>query len=59
MTEQFRLVANAQESKILKSNATTIKIKCSNNFPRGIVSKLWTQAWSKAKISPHILSVYK
>ena len=25
---------NAQESKIFKSNATAIKIKCSNNFPR-------------------------
>ena len=34
MTEQFKLVTNAQESKIFKSNATAIKIKCSNNFPR-------------------------
>ena len=34
MTEQFKLVTNAQESKILNSNVTTIKIKCSNNFPR-------------------------
>ena len=34
MTEQFKLVKNAQESKISKSNATGIKIKCSNNFPR-------------------------
>ena len=33
MTEQFKLVTNAQESKILKSNVTTFKIKCSNNFP--------------------------
>ena len=55
MTEQFSLVANAQESKILKSNATTIKIKCSNNFPRGIVSKLSTQAWNKAKKNAHQL----
>ena len=34
MTEQLKLVTNAQESKIFKSNTTTIKIKCSNNFPR-------------------------
>ena len=34
MTEQFKLVTNAQESKIFKSNTTTIEIKCSNNFPR-------------------------
>ena len=34
MTEQFKLVTNAQESKILKSNVATINIKCSNNFPR-------------------------
>ena len=34
MTERFKLVTNAQESKIFKSNVTTIKIKCSNNFPR-------------------------
>ena len=34
MTEQFKLVTNAQESKIFKSNAIAIKIKCSNNFPR-------------------------
>ena len=34
MTEQFKLVKNAQESKIFKTNATAIKIKCSNNFPR-------------------------
>ena len=34
MTEQFKLVTNAQESKILKTNVTTIKIKCPNNFPR-------------------------
>ena len=34
MTEQFKLVTNAQESKILKSNVTTIKVNCSNNFPR-------------------------
>ena len=55
MTEQFKLVINAQQSKIFKSNATAIKIKCSNNFPHGgIVSKLLTQAWNQAKISPHI-----
>ena len=34
MTEKFKLVTNAQESKTFKSNVTTIKIKCSNNFPR-------------------------
>ena len=33
MTEQFKLVTNAQESKIFISNVTAIKIKCSNNFP--------------------------
>ena len=33
MTEQFKLVTNAQESKIFKSNATASKIKCSNDFP--------------------------
>ena len=54
MTEQFKLVTNAQKSKIFKRNATALKIKCSNNFHGGIVSKLATQAWSKAKISPHI-----
>ena len=34
MTEQFKLVTNAQESKIFKTNATASKIKCSNNFSR-------------------------
>ena len=34
MTEQFKLFTNAQESKIFKGNVTTIKIKCSDNFPR-------------------------
>ena len=34
MTEQFNFVTNAQESKIFKTNATAIKIKCSNIFPR-------------------------
>ena len=33
MNEQFKLVTNAQESKIFKTNATAIKTKCSNNFP--------------------------
>ena len=55
MTEQFKLVTNAQESKMFKTNAIAIKIKCSNNFPWGIVSKLPTQTWNKAKISPRIL----
>ena len=55
MTEQFKLVTNAQESKMFKTNATAITIKCSNNFHGGIVSKLPTQAWNEAKISPHIL----
>ena len=34
MAVQFKLVKNAEESKIFKTNATAIKIKCSNNFPR-------------------------
>ena len=34
MTEQFKLVTNAQKSKIFKSNVRNIRIKCSNNFPR-------------------------
>ena len=34
MTEQFKLVTNAQESKVFKSNATAIKMKCFSNFPR-------------------------
>ena len=34
MTEQFKRVTKAQESKIFKSNATAIKITCSNNFTR-------------------------
>ena len=34
MTEQFKLVTNAQERKIFKSNVTAIKIKGSYNFPR-------------------------
>ena len=55
MTEQFKLVTNAQESKICKSNVTTIMIKCSNNGHGDgrIVWKLPTQAWNKAKISPY------
>ena len=40
ITEQFKLVTNAQESKIFKSNVTTIKIKCSNNFPRRYTFKI-------------------
>ena len=31
---EFKLVTNAQESKMFKSNVTSVKIKCSNNFPR-------------------------
>ena len=46
MTEQCKLVTNAQESKIFQSNVTSIKIKCSDNF--GI-----TQAWNKAKRSSY------
>ena len=34
MTEQFKLVTNPQESKIFKTKATAIKVKCSNNFPQ-------------------------
>ena len=34
MTVQFKLVANAQESKIFKSDVTAIKIKCSNDYQR-------------------------
>ena len=33
MTQQFKLVTNAQESKIFKTKAIAVKIKCSNNFP--------------------------
>ena len=55
MTEQFKLVTNAQESKIFKTNATASKIECSTNFSQGgIVSKLPTQTWNKGKISPHM-----
>ena len=54
MTEQFKLVTKAHESKLFKTNATAIKIKCSNNFDGNIVSKLPTQTWNKAKMSPHI-----
>ena len=55
MTEQFKLVTNAKESKIFKSNLTTIKVKCSNNFPRrySLVWKLPIQAWNKSKISQY------
>ena len=55
MTQQFKFVTNAQESKISKSNLTTIKVKCSNNFPRrySLVWKLPIQAWNKSKISPY------
>ena len=55
MPEQFKLVANAKESKIFKSNLTTIKVKCSKNFPRrySLVWKLPIQAWNKSKISPY------
>ena len=49
MTEQFKLVTNAQESKIFKSNATAIKIKCSNNFPR----RYSVEITNKVKISPY------
>ena len=52
MTEQFKVVKNAQESKMFKTNATAITI---TTFHGGIVSKLPTQAWNEAKISPHIL----
>ena len=34
MTEQFKLVTSAEESKIFKSNPTASTIKSSNNFPR-------------------------
>ena len=54
MTEQLKLVTNAQESKIFKTNATAIKISVSTTFHGGIVSKLTRQAWNKAKISAHI-----
>ena len=53
MTEQFKLVTNVQESKIFKINVTIIKIKSPTTFHGGIVSKLPTQAWNKAKISSH------
>ena len=56
MTEQFKLVTNAQESKIFKTNATANKIieSVPTTFHGGIVSKLPTQTWNKAKISPHM-----
>ena len=54
MTEQFKLVTNAQESNIFKSNASAIKISVQTTFHGGIVSKLPTQAWNKANISPHV-----
>ena len=50
MTEQFKLVTNAQESKIFKSNASAIKISVQTTFHGGTVSKLPTQAWNKANI---------
>ena len=53
MTEQFKLVTNAQESKIFKTNATVSK-SVSTTFQGGIVSKLPTQTWNKGKISPHM-----
>ena len=54
MTEQSKLVTNAQESTIFKSNATAIKISVSTTFHGCIVPKLRTQAWNKSKISLHI-----
>ena len=54
MTEQFKLVTNAQESKMFKTNAISIKIKCSNNFPWGIVLKLPTQAWNIKRKFHHV-----
>ena len=40
MTEQFKLVTNAQEGEIFKSNVTAIKIKCSNSFPRRYIVEI-------------------
>ena len=55
MAEQFKLVTNAQERKIFKTNAIAIKIiSVPTTFHGGIVSKLPTRTWNKAKISPHI-----
>ena len=54
MTEQFKLVTNAQESKMFKTNAISIKIKCSNNFPWGIVLTLPTQAWNIKRKFHHV-----
>ena len=55
MTEQFKIVTNAQE-RILKTNATAIKIKCSKNFPRLYSVEITNTSleWNKAKITPHI-----
>ena len=53
MTEQFKLVSNAQESKMFKSNVTSIKISVPKTFHGGLVSKLPIQAWNKARISPY------
>ena len=54
MTEQFKLVTNAQESKMFKTNAIAIKIKCSNNFPWGTVLKLPAQAWNIKRKFHHV-----
>ena len=54
MTEQFKVVANAQESKIFKTKQILSRLSVPTTFLGGIVSKLPTQAWNKAKISPRI-----
>ena len=49
MTEQFKLVTNAQESNILKSNVTNIKIQCSNNFPRPYRVEITNTSWEQSE----------
>ena len=53
ITEQFKLVTNAQECKIFKIHVTTIKIKCSNKCPRPYSVEITYKASNKMKISPY------
>ena len=43
-----------KKAKCFKTNAIAIKIKCSNNFPWGIVLKLPTQAWNIKRKFHHV-----
>ena len=43
VSKEYYNIQTSQESKIFKSNVTTIKIKCSNNFlPRSSVEITYT-----------------